>query len=157
MLINLKLKDFKIIMLISHLHLNAKNFILTIGFILLAFSLGGCAQTASWHADDVAGSKENQLTIGNVQRSIEEGMSGAQVAQVLGSPNVVSTDENGNEVWIYDRFSTEEVVSGSSGNTFFLKSIGAGASRKSQTSTTIIIKFNEDKKVNDIAYHKSSF
>jgi outer membrane protein assembly factor BamE (lipoprotein component of BamABCDE complex) len=120
-------------------------------------SLSACAQKASWHANEVAKTEKQNLTVGEVQRNIKKGMSGASVAEVLGSPNVVSTDENGNEVWIYDRFYTESIASGSNGLTFTLSDIGAGAARTSQSSITVIIKFNADKKVRDFAYHKSSF
>lgn len=119
--------------------------------------LSGCAQKASWHADEVARSEKQNLTVGEVQRSIKKGMPGGQVVGILGSPNVVSTDENGNEVWIYDRFYTEQVASGSNGLTFTLSDVGAGAVRSSQSSITVIIKYDANNKVRDFAYHKSSF
>ena len=122
-----------------------------------AFALASCAQPASWHAQEVATDTKNQLTIGTVQSQISNGMSGGEVAEVLGSPNVVSTDENGNEVWIYDRFYTEAVASGSSGLTSGWKDVTGGAARKSQSSMTVIIKFDSAKRVRDVAYHKSSF
>ena len=126
--------------------------------LLLSLTLlPSCAQKASWHANDVAESSKSNFTVGEVQRNIKKGMTGADVAEVLGSPNIVSTDENGNEVWIYDKFSSEQVVSGSNGLTFSLSSIGAGAARTSQSTMTVIIKFNSEKRVRDFAYHKSSF
>ncbi len=124
---------------------------------ICCFLLSGCAQKASWHADNVSRTEKPTLTVGEVQRNIKRGMSGGEVAEVLGSPNVVSTDENGNEIWIYDRFYTEKVVSGSNGLTLTLSDIGAGAARSSQSTITVIIKYNADKKVRDFAYHKSSF
>lgn len=117
----------------------------------------GCAQKASWHAGEVSKAEKSTLTLGEVQRNIYKGMSGAEVAQTLGSPNIVSTDENGNEVWIYDKFSTETVVSSSNGTTLSLSNLGAGAARQSQSTMTVIIKFNANGKVRDFAYHKSSF
>lgn len=119
--------------------------------------LSGCAQNASWHADKVASSEQKSLTVGEVQRNIKKGMSGGQVAEILGSPNIVSTDENGNEVWIYDRFYTEQVASGSNGLTFTLSNVGSGAARSSQSSITVIVKYDANNKVRDFAYHKSSF
>ncbi|MGH1379234.1 MAG: hypothetical protein ACRBB3_10485 [Alphaproteobacteria bacterium] len=131
-----------------------QTFILTTSTCLL---LTACAQKASWHANEVAQSEKPTFTVGEVQRNIKKGMSGAAVAETLGSPNVVSTDENGNEVWIYDKFYTEGVVSASNGLTFTLSNVGGGASRTSQSTITVIIKFNTDKRVRDFAYHKSSF
>jgi len=129
-------------------------------FIIATIScvvLTGCAQKASWHADEVARSEKPNFTVGEVQRNIKKGMTGGQVAETLGSPNIVSTDENGNEVWIYDKFYTEGVVSGSNGLTFTLSNVGGGAARTSQSTITVIIKFNANNKVRDFAYHKSSF
>ncbi|MBE2191332.1 MAG: hypothetical protein IAE63_04045 [Alphaproteobacteria bacterium] len=122
-----------------------------------SISLSGCAQKASWHADDVAKTEKNGLTIGEAKRNVKKGMSGGEVAEALGSPNIVSTDENGNEVWIYDRFYTEQVASVSNGLTFSLSDVAGGAARSSQSSTTVIIKFDSKNRVRDLAYHKSSF
>ena len=75
--------------------------------ILSGALLTGCA---SMHAADVQKAREaDKLTVGTVQREIRVGMSGAQVAEILGSPNIVTTDEKGREVWVYDRISTESV------------------------------------------------
>lgn len=78
-------------------------------------------------------------------------MSSAEVAEKLGSPNIVSTDDEGREVWIYDRTATDVVASGSS---WF---VTAGAASKSQRTLTIIIKYDQQARVRDIAYHSSSF
>lgn len=123
---------------------------------LLAF---GC-QTPQEHSAGVAEAEATELTVGIVQREIHIGMSGADVAAVLGSPNIVTTDEERREVWVYDRISTSEVYSSSSGyGTLILigGSREAGARSKTQKSFTVIIKFDQDKMVRDFAYHTSKF
>jgi outer membrane protein assembly factor BamE (lipoprotein component of BamABCDE complex) len=134
--------------------------------ILSGALLTGCA---SMHAADVQKAREaDKLTVGTVQREIRVGMSGAQVAEVLGSPNIVTTDEKGREVWVYDRISTESVYSsssalilgiltGGSGGGGGLAGQSAGASSTTQKSLTVIVKFDEQKKVRDFAYRSSSF
>ena len=122
--------------------------------------LTGC-QTAGQHLDDVrAADSEKTLSVGKVQREIKVGMTGGQVAEVLGSPNIVSTDENRQEVWIYDKISTEQAYSKSEGG-FSLILIGAGnksgARSTNQRTLTVIIKFDKAGKVRDFAYHRSSF
>jgi len=128
--------------------------------------------TAQEHAQQVNAAQGENLTVGKVQSQITKGMSGGEVAEVLGSPNVVSTDENGREVWIYDKISTLKVVSASSGG-LILGAVGvgssvgglggggfnsaAGASSTSQRTLTVIIKFDGNHKVRDYAYHSSSF
>lgn len=118
----------------------------------------GC-QSAQKHAADV-NQPGDRLTVGKVQKEIRVGMSGAQVAEVLGSPNVVSTDEQRREVWIYDKISSTTVYSRSEGGATILvlgAGAAAGAQSTSQRTLTVIIKFDEDKKVRDFAYHSSSF
>jgi len=119
----------------------------------------GCS--ATWHAADTQeGLQGDRLTVGTVQKEIKKGMSGAEVAQALGSPNIVSTDEQGREVWIYDKISTDRVQSESSGFgslILFGYRGSAGSSSTSQKTLTIIIKFDNDKKVRDFAYHASRF
>ncbi len=138
-------------------------------------AMAGC-QSAQQHLANIKGADENRLTVGTVQKEIRVGMSGAEVAKVLGSPNIVSTDEQGREVWIYDKISTTRVYSRSSGgiSTLILGGAvigaglagagvapyygsGAGASETRQRTLTILIKFDNSKKVRDFAYHSSRF
>lgn len=126
--------------------------------ISLTASIVGC--TASAHRAAVSEQTGERLTVGTVQREIRVGMNGGEVIQVLNSPNIVSTDEHGHEVWIYDKISTEHVHSRSSGGgTILILGYGqkAGARSSSQRTLTIVIKFNEQKKVRDFAYHTSRF
>ena len=53
--------------------------------------------------------KEDRLTVGKVQGEVKVGMPASQVAELLGSPNIVTTDEKRREVWIYDKVSTDRV------------------------------------------------
>ena len=143
---------------------------------LAALTLAGC-MSAQEHRAAVQSEQGDRLTVGKVQREIRVGMSGGEVAGVLGAPNIVSTDEQSREVWVYDRIATDRVYSHSSGGVAALVLGGgivgdsgiaggavgpyygsaAGASSTSQRTLTIIIKFDESKKVRDFAYHSSSF
>lgn len=116
------------------------------------------------------------LTVGQVQKEIRVGMSGADVAAALGSPNVVTTDEDRRETWIYDKISTERAYSSDSGGILTLifgsgdangngggggilpgYVSGSGATSQTQKTLTVIVKFDERKKVRDFAYHGSTF
>ena len=136
---------------------------------------GAACQSASQHRQDVEDTTGQQMTVGKVQREIRVGMSGAEVAQVLGSPNVVTTDEARREVWVYDKISTTSVYSRSSGGVSALifgvvvgdglvGGVGSanykaadGATSTTQKTLTVIIKFNEHGTVRDFAYHPSRF
>jgi outer membrane protein assembly factor BamE (lipoprotein component of BamABCDE complex) len=138
-----------------------------VGFVLLT----GC-MTAPEHRAAVTDDSSDRVTVGRVQKEIRVGMSGADVAAVLGSPNIVTTDDQRREVWIYDRIATETVYSTSSGGIFALilgfgssaagavapsASQAAGAHSASQRTFTVIVKYDQDRKVRDFAYHTSRF
>jgi len=115
--------------------------------------LGGCSSPPP-------AEKADNLTVGKVQGEIRVGMDAASVAQILGSPNIVTTDEQRREVWIYDKISSDRVDTSSSiGGSIIIFGGGRGSSSSSSTqrTLTIIIKFDEEKKVRDFAYNYSQF
>lgn len=125
--------------------------------LLAVISLGGCVSAAN-HAEQVQ--KTGNLSVGVVQKQIKVGMSGADVLQALGSPNMVSTDDKRREVWVYDKVATDTVQSSSTGWVFAVLAGGqssSGAISRSQRTLTIIIKFDEQNLVRDFAYHSSKF
>ncbi len=122
-----------------------------------AIFMGTMGCSADYHAGEVQkGLQGDKMTLGTVQREITIGMSSAAVVEALGSPNVVTTDEQRREVWVYDKIATDVAASGG-GWTLLLLGQSAGAASKSQRTLTIIIKFDEDKKVRDFGYHSSRF
>jgi len=124
--------------------------------LLSAVLLAGCA-SASHQRQQVQDDSGDRLTVGTVQRQIGIGMPSSEVAQILGAPNIVSTDEERREVWIYDKMATDVVYSHSDAGIKFLTIGSSGATSTSQRTLTIIIKFDGDGKVRDFAYHSSKF
>lgn len=109
---------------------------------------------------DLRGAQDggDTLSIGKVQREIKVGMSSADVVAALGSPNMVTTDDKRRESWVYDKVSTEAMVSTSSGMRFlWFPADNKGTASRSQRTLTIIIKFDEKNLVRDFAYHTSKF
>jgi outer membrane protein assembly factor BamE (lipoprotein component of BamABCDE complex) len=125
-----------------------------IGYLFLSLLfLSGCATAAPR-------SNSDRVTVGKVQREIRIGMPSAQVIEVLGSPNIVSTDENRMEVWVYDKIATDVSYSNTNGGVWLILAginRNSGGASTSQRTLTIVIKFDADKKVRDFAYHSSSF
>jgi len=127
--------------------------------ILVGVFMQGCVPVKE-HRASVQDNSSDRITVGKVQREIKKGMSGAKVVEILGSPNIVSTDKDSNEVWIYDKVSSDSVGSSSSGGVNILLLFGqdsASASSSSQKTLTIIIKFDANKKVSSFKYHTSRF
>ena len=129
-----------------------KNAWIALGLCVLVAAAGCSSERAEI--------KEDRLTVGKVQGEIKVGMAASQVAELLGSPNIVTTDEKRREVWMYDKVSTDRVDTSSSS---FAGLIILGASSRNSSSSqrqrtlTIIIKYDEEKKVRDFAYNSTQF
>jgi outer membrane protein assembly factor BamE (lipoprotein component of BamABCDE complex) len=124
-------------------------------------ALGLCLSVvAAGCASEKAEIKEDRLTVGKVQGEIKVGMAASQVAELLGSPNIVTTDDKRREVWIYDKVSTDRVDAASSSYAGLII-LGTRSSESSssqrQRTLTIIIKYDEEKKVRDFAYNSTQF
>jgi len=129
---------------------------LCLSLALVSLCLAACQSSPPPQPQEPA----EKLTVGKVQGEIKVGMDAASVAQILGSPNIVTTDEQRREVWIYDKVSTDRVdedrlVGGSIIILFGHKE--SASSSSTQRTLTIIIKFDEEKKVRDFAYNYSQF
>lgn len=141
----------------------------------LSVLLLGCVNAGS-HVSELHSTREKEMTVGIVQREIRNGMSQTDVAEALGSPNIVSKDSVGNESWIYDRIATEASYSNSSSGiggalaaaaeagSVLLLGIGsvdyhknAGASASTQKTLTVVIKFDSAGHVISSSYHASKF
>ena len=154
-----------------------KHSVIARGLLAMAalLPLMGC-MSAHQHYQQTHGAQERQMTVGIVQKEIRNGMSAAEVAEALGSPNIVTTDGEGREVWVYDKISTDVTYSNDSGGAGVILLIGgatggtaggglgsgnysrsAGAQSKTQRTLTVIIKFDDQNKVRDFAYHCSRF
>lgn len=142
---------------------------------VLVLVLSACADAAE-HRASVANQDKDRISVGTVQREIRVGMTSADVVEVLGSPNIVATDDQRRESWVYDKISIEKVYSTSSGGLGLLfgaaapigsaavgggaggsYSSSAGAASTTQRTLTIIVKFDNAGKVRDYSYRSSSF
>ncbi|MDR3346841.1 MAG: outer membrane protein assembly factor BamE [Campylobacteraceae bacterium] len=121
-----------------------------VGFVLVLVFLGGCSSLFDPKSDE-------QLTVAKAQKEIKVGMSSAEVIEVMGSPNIISTDSDRREVWVYDKISTQEASKSASGGLILFFSGRSSSSAKSQRTLTVIVKFDSEQKVRDVAYHTSSF
>ena len=149
--------------------------ILVLICIMFSGFMFGC-MTAAQHQQELGSTKEREMTVGIVQKEIRVGMSQADVAMALGSPNIVTNDGTGKETWIYDKIATEASYStstggvsggvgagGLAGSALILGGVGggysrsAGASSTTQKTLTVVIKFDNKKKVDSFSYHASKF
>jgi outer membrane protein assembly factor BamE (lipoprotein component of BamABCDE complex) len=151
--------------------------ILSLMLILSVSIITGCKSVAS-HQASIRDNSTDKVSVAKAQARINAGMSGGQVVEVLGSPNIITTDDQRREVWVYDKFTTETAYSTSEGGVSALIIGGwndppfldsaitgiapsvenkTGAKAVTQRTLTIIIKFDKSNFVRDFAYHTSSF
>ena len=147
-----------------------KSFI-TVALVAASFLLTSCA-----HESGLTSTKDREMTLGIVQKEIRTGMSQASVAEALGSPNIVTRDDDGSETWVYDKIATEASYSQSKGDitggvaagasiskTLILGGVGgsygggSGASSSTQKTLTVVIKFDRNSQVSTFSYHMSKF
>jgi hypothetical protein len=155
--------------------------------LMLPFCLiiGGC-MTAAKHQQQLGTTQDRALTLGLVQKQIKPGISQAEVATALGSPNIVTGDNQNRETWIYDKIASESSFSqdnGSisatlagnqpiipgysstaipdhgpiSGNIAGAYSKSAGAASITQRTLTVIIKFSSTNTVESVSYNSTRF
>jgi outer membrane protein assembly factor BamE (lipoprotein component of BamABCDE complex) len=130
----------------------------TLAFVAL-LGLQSC-RTVQDHRNDLHSTRERELTAGIVRREIKKGMGVAEVAQALGSPNITRTEDDGREVWVYDKIATEASYSEGQSAIFLILggvSNQSGAMATTQRTLTVIITFDKDGKVTTFNYHQSKF
>jgi|SRR6056300_1439211 outer membrane protein assembly factor BamE (lipoprotein component of BamABCDE complex) len=115
--------------------------------------------------------KEETLTLGTVQLTLKKGITQTEVAEALGSPNMVSRGKKGKETWIYDKLSTE-ISNKKTKKGFDIgasveigdATVGGGyadsektqTTHRSQKTLTVILKFI-DGELDDYSYKSTSF
>jgi len=134
--------------------------------------LSGCA--SNFHAQQMGEETISKVTVGKIQKEIVVGMPGAEVINLLGSPNILTRDRKSKEVWVYDKLSTDFAFSNSGGEISLMLmglrqdmrrlggaqaggGVNSGATRLSQKTLTLIIKMSPEGTVEDFTYHASSF
>jgi hypothetical protein len=103
--------------------------------------------------------EQQKLAVDVVQREIKVGQDQASVLEALGPANRVYTDSQRREVWTYENISSDRVDTESSvggGIIVFGGGKSPSMSSASQRTLTLIIYYDEAKKVRDFAYNYSS-
>lgn len=133
-----------------------RAFTTAIALTLAIVGLVACSAKDS----DLHSTQEREMTLGTVQKEIKPGMSQADVATALGSPNIVTKNADDNETWIYDKIASEASYShGSGGASLLLFGFGKETSKSATTqkTLTVVINFDKSSKVEKVSYHTSKF
>ena len=138
--------------------------------VVLVVAVAGVATAGAGGREKAVASRE--FTLGVVQKALRPGLSQADVAERLGSPNIVTRETDGREAWVYDKASSEVELSGASvgvgglgsgvGSTFWgLLGVGAGKHSEKATSSqktlTVVVRFSAAGGVERFTWHVSQF
>ena len=136
---------------------------------LIAVALGAVPVVA---ADREKAEAPRAFTLGLVQKALRPGLSQADVAERLGSPNIVARETDGREAWVYDKVSSERETSsgsvgvggagaGAGGSVWGVLGVTAGKrsekAKTSQRTLTVVIRFSAAGAVESFTWHDSRF
>jgi outer membrane protein assembly factor BamE (lipoprotein component of BamABCDE complex) len=139
------------------------------GVALVAVALGTVPSAA---AEREKAEAPGAFTLGLVQKALRPGLSQADVAERLGSPNIVARETDGREAWVYDKVSSEREVSdqnvgvggagsGAGGSFWAVLGVTAGKrserSKTTQRTLTVVIRFSAAGAVESFTWHDSRF
>jgi outer membrane protein assembly factor BamE (lipoprotein component of BamABCDE complex) len=137
-----------------------------------ALALVAVAAVAAASEDKASAGPTSAFTLGAVQKQLRVGLSQADVAERLGSPNILAREADGREAWVYDRVASEVEVSssgvslggvgsGATGSVAGLVGVRAGKSRQklqtAQRTLTVVIRFSASGTVESFTWHGSRF
>ncbi len=103
---------------------------------------------------------EEKMTVAKAQTEIKIGMPSSAVVEALGAPNMVTTDTERRETWVYDKVSTNVQSSSVTKGVWLLLFAAKGKDSQvssNQRTLTIIVKFDKNGLVRDFAYRTSTF
>ncbi len=118
--------------------------------LFLSLGLTGCVTTQGPPLATIPARQieTQRITLGALQMSVKPGVSGDEVIKALGSPNIVTSNSDKTETWVYDKMMIENEVA-----------VGSGAAVSTRSTRTMIvrIKFDKNSKVEDVTYRQMSY
>ena len=118
-------------------------------FVLVVLFLVACAAPQN--------RQKSNLTTGTVKTNVQEGVTTqAEIVRLLGSPNLVTKDKEGREVWTYSRQSYDSSAGGFGGGLIVFGGSKAFSS-SSASSFDLIITFDEKDVVKNYSIVSSQF
>ena len=119
--------------------------------LLVVLSFIGCNNRT------VVPKQKSNLTVGMIKTKVVKGeTSQEEIMRTFGAPNMVTKNRSNNEVWSYNKMSTEASASGHNTSLIVYGSSSAVASRTTSSFDWIIV-FDENDIVKDYSLISSSY
>ena len=117
--------------------------------VLSAISVNGCQEKS--------GTESSNLTPGMAKTKIINGITTqSQILEIFGSPNIITKNKSGNEVWTYDKVAMEQ---SSEDGYWNILVAGKGGNRQTTNAKSFILMIEFDKEgiVKENSYRSSQF
>jgi hypothetical protein len=116
-----------------------------------------CLVVISTGCQEKSRTQGSNLTAGMVKTKIINGVTTqSEILAVFGSPNIITKNKSGNEVWTYDKVAMETSQEG--GYWYILVAGAGGGKQKTSTKTfTLMIEFDANDIVKNNSYRASQF
>jgi len=89
-----------------------------------------------------------KITLGNVQMVVKKGATNADVIGALGSPNIVTSNKDGTETWVYDKITAEAE---------YAKGASSGVAVSSTRTMMVVVKYDKSSRVEEVQYRQTSY
>ena len=134
------------------------RFLILISFTLLA----GCSTNSGPLVSIPSRSMETQRLAVGAAQMLKVGSTSERVIELLGSPNVVTNNEDGLETWVYDKVSKEvetvkTVKTVDGGWLFTPKQQQSVVSVVGERTMIVVIKFDKGHRVSNVRYRQTSY
>ena len=97
-----------------------------------------------------------KITLGAAQM-LKIGMGGDEVIAKLSSPNIITTDSDGLELWVYDKSSSDSEMVQTSDGWLFQARTQSSVSSVSRRTLIVTIKFDKDRRISKVNYRQTSY
>lgn len=119
---------------------------------LVVFLVAACTPLAVIPAREI---ETEKITLGSVQSRVKVGVGGGEVIAALGSPNIVASNTDGTETWVYDKIMTEQEKAVGRFPAFIFRD--TNVSVKSSRTMIVTVRFDTAKRVSDVKYRQMSY
>ena len=116
--------------------------------VTLSFWITACAPSTPLAIIPARQLETKKITLGNVQMVVKKGATNADVVGALGSPNIVTTNKDGTETWVYDKITTEAE---------YAQGTNSGVAVTSTRTMIVTVKYDKSSRVEEVQYRQTSY
>jgi len=115
---------------------------------IFSLLLTACTSSAPLAVIPARKVEAQKVTLGNVQMTVKKGATNSDVINALSSPNIITSNSDGTETWVYDKLMVEAE---------YAEGANSGVAVKSTRTMMVVIKFDKNSRVDTVQYRQTSY